>query len=70
MPERLDLKVQLNIAAEKAENLSSHTMRPLLHLACERSLPNLEAIKVLVERAQVDVDAIDVPTYNYSDGTA
>ena len=38
-------------------------MRPLLHLACERSLPNLETIKVLVERAQVDVDAIDVPTY-------
>lgn len=70
MPERSDLKVQLNIAAEKAENLSSHTMRPLLHLACERSLPNLETIKVLVERAQVDVDAIDVPTYNYSDGTA
>ena len=32
-------------------------LKPILHVACERGLPNLEVLKVLVEKLGVDIDS-------------
>ena len=66
MPDPSFLDVQLKNAAVNAEKKASQIMRPLLHTACERSLPNLE-VKVLVEQAKVDVD---MSSYYHSNVTA
>ena len=39
-------------------------LRPILHIACQRALPNLEMIKLLVERFKVDVKESDAENRN------
>ncbi|CAF9930044.1 MAG: hypothetical protein ALECFALPRED_004507 [Alectoria fallacina] len=56
-PEASVMDEQLRSAAVSNERPGRITMRPLLHTACERTLPNLEVIKILVEKVKVDINA-------------
>ena len=40
-------------------------LRPILHIACERALPNLEMINILVEKFGVDVKELDAGNGSY-----
>lgn len=53
------MNARTQAAVNEKANPSSYELRPLLHLACERKLPNLGTIKVLVEELHVDVNAVD-----------
>ena len=61
-PNRLEFDSQFQTAVKESDGMmhvSYMIISPLLHTACQRVLPNLEVIKVLVERKGFDVNATD-----------
>lgn len=54
---------RLESAAGSKQRRSAKSMCPPLQTACERELPNLEVIKVLVEKINLDVNAITTTSH-------
>ncbi len=61
---------RLMLSNEEKDTASSRSSGRFLRIACERSLPNIEVTKVLVEKIGVDVNAVDVSNHHRSRVTA
>ena len=69
-PNRVAIDRQLQSTIEKTNASYLNLTSPLLHTACERALPNLEVIKVLIEKMEFDVNGTDTVTTFAKGGTA